>query len=284
MKRIQLWGLIWMVFAALLACEKRIELDIQQVPDSYVIDGLVTNQFKQHYVRIRKMVNFYDTGRTPDVMDARVVIRDNIGNVYDYSWSLDSKSYLSDVKFGGVVGRVYRMEVELDGHVFHAIDSMRPISDITRVTWAIDEREQQNPAKPGYFYQALLSTLEPQQTKDYYLFKIYRNDTIQRFDDNTGVFVTDDIAIGESIDNLPAPVYFAIDDWGKFDVFSLTPEAYKYYYDLQQILNNDGGMFGGIPANPVSNIVGDGGLGFFQVSAVSTDSVQIGDPDKEAKF
>jgi hypothetical protein len=43
-------------------------------------------------------------------------------------------------------------------------------------------------------------------------------------------------------------------------------------------------MFSGIPANPVNNIIGDGGLGFFQVSAVALDSVRIGDPDKTVKF
>jgi len=284
MTSVRNWIYVWLVLTGLWACEERIELDIEQVPDGYVIDGLLTNQFKQHYVRIKKMVDFYDTARTPDVKNARVVVLDNIGNVYDYSWSSDQGAYFSNVKFSGVVGSVYRMEVELDGLIFHAVDSMRPISDITEVTWTLDAYEEENPQKEGYFYQALLTTVEPQETKDYYLFKIYRNDTIQRFDDNSGVFVTDDIAIGEIIKNLPAPVYFAIDDWGKFETYSLTPEAFKYYFDLSQILNNDGGMFGGVPANPVSNIVGEGGLGFFQVSAVASDSVQIGDPDKEASF
>jgi hypothetical protein len=272
------------VLLALFACEERIELDVKQVPDTYVLDGLVTNRLERHYLRIKKAVDFYESGSSPDVEHAHVMVRDNAGNAYEYLWSTFERVYLSEMPFKGVVGRVYTLEVDVDEIVFYAVDSMRPISGISEVTWAIDPVEQQNPQKAGYFYQALLTTMEPQETKDYYLFKIYRNDTIQRFDDHTGVFVTDDVAIGEKIENFPAPVYYALDDWGKFEVYSLTPEAFRYYFDLSQILNNDGGMFSGIPANPVNNIIGDGGLGFFQVSAVALDSVRIGDPDKTVKF
>ena len=88
MTHIRNWIYVWLVLMGLWACEERIELDIEQVPDGFVIDGLLTNQFKQHYVRVKKMVDFYDTARTPDVKNARVVVLDNLGNVYDYLGAL----------------------------------------------------------------------------------------------------------------------------------------------------------------------------------------------------
>ncbi len=284
MKQVLKYVFLWLLAVGMVACEERIELDVAQVPEAYAIDGLVSNKYKKHYVRIKKAVDFYDAEPAPDVKDARVEVTDNAGNVYSYTWSETFKAYLSDVAFSGVVGRVYHLKAEVNERVFYASDSMRPISEITEVTWAIDPVEERNPMKNGYFYQAMLTTTEPQETVDFYLFNIYRNDSIKRFDDHTGVFVTDDIAIGERIENFPAPIYYAMDDWAKFEVYSLTPEAYEYYYGLSQLLNNDGGMFSSTPANPLNNIIGEGGLGFFQVSAIASDSVKIGDPQKKAYF
>ncbi len=284
MKRVLRNAIIWYLMAFTMACEEVVQLDVNQVPVAYSIDGVVTNKYRRHYVKIKKAVDFYNADPAPDVKDARVKVSDNEGNVYPYSWSETSHAYLSDIVFSGVVGNVYRLEVEIDGKAFYAADSMRPISEITKVTWAVDPVEEQDPQKEGYFYQALLTTTEPQETIDFYLFKIYRNDTIKRFDDHTGVFVTDDIAIGEKIVDFPAPVYYAMDDWAKFEVYSLTPEAFRYYFSLSQVLTNDGGMFSSTPANPQNNIVGEGGLGFFQVSAVASDSVKIGDESKRSGY
>lgn len=284
MKQVLKYILLWVVSAGFWACEERVTLDVGQVPEAYVIDGLISNRHIHQYVRIKKAVDFYDANPVPDVEDARVEVTDDYGNIYTYSWSKQHHAYLSDKVFMGIVGNKYHLRVEIEGKTFYAVDSMRPISEITKVTWAIDPVEQQDPEKKGYFYQALLTTTEPQDTKDFYLFKIYRNDTIQRFDDHTGVFVTDDVAIGEQIENFPAPVYYALGDWAKFEVYSLTPAAYNYYFGLSQLLNNDGGMFSSTPANPQGNISGPGGLGFFQVSALTSDSVKIGDPEKTAGY
>ena len=43
-------------------CTEVIELDIEQVQPVYVIEGMVTNQYDHHQVRITKSVGFYEEG------------------------------------------------------------------------------------------------------------------------------------------------------------------------------------------------------------------------------
>jgi hypothetical protein len=124
---------------------------------------------------------------------------------------------------------------------------------------------------------------EPKATEDFYLFKFYRNDTIERFDTNTGIFYSDDIGLGEEINDLSGPILYSEQDTARMEMFSLTPTAFKYYFDLDQLINSDGGMFSGIPANPASNIDGSDAIGFFQVSAISAEEIIVGDPETERR-
>jgi hypothetical protein len=112
---------------------------------------------------------------------------------------------------------------------------------------------------------------EPKETTDYYLFKFYRNDSLT-FTNPNDIYLLDDEALSESISGFPGPVYYAEKDTARMDMFSVTRNGYVYYSDLTNLLFNDGGLFGPVPANPRSNI-SNGALGFFQVSAVISTQV-----------
>ena len=63
------------------------------------------------------------------------------------------------------------------------------------------------------------------------------------------------------------------------EMYSITREAFIYYNDLFNLINNDGGMFTPPPANPRSN-VSNGALGYFQVSALDTASIIVTEPEE----
>ena len=69
---------------------------------------------------------------------------------------------------------------------------------------------------------------------------------------------------------MASPIYFAIGDTARVEMYSLSRGGYIFYDDLQGLLTNDGGgMFGSIPAGPRNNLT-NGALGFFQVSSLKS--------------
>ncbi|HMQ00510.1 MAG TPA: DUF4249 family protein, partial [Cyclobacteriaceae bacterium] len=83
-----------------------------------------------------------------------------------------------------------------------------------------------------------------------------------------------DTLLGENISGIASPVLFKQWDWARVEMYSLSRSGYLFYTDLRNLLNNDGGLFGSPPVNPRTNL-NNNALGFFQVSAVVKESIQI---------
>lgn len=262
----------------LSSCEKTVELDIDQTPQRIVIEGYVTDIASHNYVKVSKTNNFYSTGKTPRVTDATVMVEDSDGNIYHFvhydGQSEDSLGfYFPEVPLVGTPGKTYMLSVTTEGMTYTAEDQLLRLVPMEKLEYRVNEEEKEDPEDAGRFFEVLLFVKEPKETKDYYLFKCYRNDTIEYANENE-IYYSDDELIGEDIDGVPLPVFYAQDDLARVEVYSLTREAFIYYRDLQKLLTNDGGLFGTPPANPRTNISG-GALGFFQVSAIQAGEIVI---------
>lgn len=265
--------------AAFTGCDETIELDLEQTPHRVVVDGMIINENTAHYVKLSQSVDFYHEGKAPAVRGAEVVVSDSEGNVYPFLES-ESTAGLYTATFEGQVGSTYRLEVTLaDGEQLSAEDEMEEVMQVDRLDWILDENEKKNPLKTDYYYRIRIFGEEPAATKDYYLFKFFRNDSIQNFNSGTGVFFADDKLVGGYLDGLESPEYYKKGDEGRFEVYRISRDAFLFYNDLNNILNGDGGMSSPSPTNPRSNIVSSEGpgLGLFQVSAVNKTSIKVGE-------
>jgi hypothetical protein len=145
---------------------------------------------------------------------------------------------------------------------------------IDSLKYQVNEDQEEDPVDEGKIYELLMFAREPQDENNYYLFRFFRNDSLTFFND-TDIYYTDDEFLAEKIDGVPSPIYYAKNDVGKVEVFSLSRVGYVYFNDLWAILNNDGGgMFGPIPSSPRTNLT-NGALGFFQVSAVNVSEIKV---------
>lgn len=265
--------------AAFFSCTETIELDMEQTSPRVIVDGLITNEDTEHYVRLTESVGFYQEGQAPGVSGAVVEVIDNEGNVYNFT-EKETESGLYTSRFAGQIGNTYNLRVSLpDGTERLASDRMEPVMAIDRLEWQLDEDEQEDPAEEGFFYRILIYGEEPAATKDYYLFKFYRNDTVQNFDSGTGIFIADDELIGGYINGLESPEYYKAGDEARFEMYRISRDSYLFYNDLANILNGDGGMTSPSPVNPRSNIFSSEGveLGLFQVAAVNKTSIVVGE-------
>ncbi|HYF69873.1 MAG TPA: DUF4249 domain-containing protein [Ohtaekwangia sp.] len=262
----------------LTSCEKTVELDLEDSTPKIVIEGLVTDREGYQYVKVSRSAGFYATGKTPRVSDATVMIVDDQGNTFSFVHNPNSHAdsvgyYLPGTPFTGAIGRTYTLTVVADGQTYEGSDTMFRLTPIDKLEYRINEEEQEDPEDDGRFYELLLFVKEPQDTKDYYLFKSFRNGAIE-YQNDTDVYYADDELIGENIDGISLPLFYAADDVAKIEVQSLSRQAFVFYRDLSKLLNNDGGMFGTPPANPRTNL-SNGAVGFFQASAIQSAELVI---------
>lgn len=260
-----------------LSCEETVELDLDQTEPLYVIEGLITDRPQTQFVRVTRTVDFYADGGSTPIVNALVSVSDGIRTIeFDHNPSQLNGSegyYFSREPFAGEVGKTYSLRVEVNEEVFTAEDELFRVTDIDSLSVRINEDEFNDPDEPDYFYEILFYTTEPQETKDFYLFKFYRNDTLLLDDENDIYFSNDDL-LAEQISGIPTAGYYKRFDTGVVEMYSISNNAFIYYNDLTNLLNNDGGFFGPPPVNPRTNIKG-GAVGFFQTSAVVSDTIQI---------
>ena len=273
-------NIILSIFAAvvLCSCEKTVVLDLNQNTSRIIIEGQVTDQSGYQYVKVSRSSGFYQTGSSPRVEDATVLVSDDQGNeitfVHNPGGKVDSTGYyLPETPFKGSIGRHYKLSVIVDGQEYNGEDSLMPVTAIDSLGSQINTEEEDDPKDFGRFIEVLLYAKEPQQTTDYYLFKFYRNDSLKVYDD-TDIYFADDELLGENIDGVSSPIYFLPGDKARVEMYSITREAFVFYTDLQNLLNNDGGLFSQPPANSRTNL-SNGALGYFQASALTMKEIVI---------
>lgn len=260
------------IILLLWSCEETIEIDLDQAEPLVVIEGLITNEYRQHEIKISKTNSFTTNGQTPRVRGASVVVEDSEGSIYEFEEN-EPGVYRSKAAFAGQIGYTYSMSVEVEGQLFTASDELLPVSPIDSLTIQIDEEEALDPEEEGRFYDVLIFVEEPQETVDYYLIKFYRNGQVEN-EEGQIVWVFDDVALGPEIDNLPAPIYYALEDTARIEMYSLSKKAYRHFLELSYNIGNDGGMFSSPPANVGTNIEG-GAIGVFQVSGISVAEIRL---------
>jgi hypothetical protein len=256
----------------LTACEKTVVLDLKQTEPKVVVDALLTTDSTRHYVRLTRTVDFYNRNTPPAITDARVTVTDG-QTTWEYRHQADRPGrYLPDQPFAGRVGRFYRLRIETGGQVIEGGDELVRVADIDSIRFELDTDRLNNPnddetdEQKARVFSLLFYAREPQQTRDFYLLKQYRNG--KRIDNNgTQVLVSDDELIGEAIEGVELLDHYAPGDTAVVEMFSISRTAFVFYSDLTNVLINDGGMFSPIPADPRSNLTG-GALGLFQVSDV----------------
>ena len=278
----QLYKYILTVCAAALvfSCEETITIDTSTTDSKVVIEGLVTNVASGSYVKLSRSRNFYDNGQTARITDAQVTVNTSTGEqivfIHNPSGGTDSIGYyFPNPNFAGTVGTTYTLNVEVEGKTYTAAEEMQPVTTIDSLTSKIDEDEFDDPEEPGRHFAVFFFAKEPQDRADYYLFKFYRNGELL-LDWPTDIYIADDEALGETIDDVEIAGYFKEGDKAKVEMYSLTRNGFIFYSDLSTLLNNDGGMFSPPPANPRTNL-SNGAMGYFQVSAVDALEITVED-------
>ena len=260
-KFINITPMFFTTFLFLSSCIETIEPDLKSFEEKIVIEGLITNLPTPQYVKVTKAVPFYSDLKSLAVVDAIVVLSDDRGNRDTLDYTGDGRYETS--KITGVPGTQYYLLVTAEGKTYESSSVMNRLNPIDSAYSTYYEKADFLHEEDSYYVS--FSAKEPQDTRDFYLWKFYKNSEL--LNQKNDIMIASDELVQENISGMEAPFPYKLGDTAKVEMYSLTEDAFKFYSGLNTNLNNEGGFFSSPPSNPPSNIT-NGALGLFQTSAV----------------
>lgn len=236
----------------LASCTEEIEIDLNSSDPQIVIEGSVSTTGKS-VIKITESVNFDESNDFPRVQNAFVEISDNLGNSEILLES--SEGIYSTTSFGGVEGRTYSLNVQIDDK---SLESMSSVPNQVSFDSLI-VRKGSAPGFPGaqendLFYEVRVQYKDPADETNYYRFVEIVNNEITNsyvFDDrlNNGEFVTQPL-LNFARELVPGDVL-------QIEMQCIDESVYEYFKSFG---NTQGSS--ATPANPYTNIIGSE-LGYF---------------------
>jgi hypothetical protein len=282
----------------LVGCEDAIDLETETGPTLLVVDGWITNQPGPQTISLTWSKAYFDNGPASPVFDAEVVVTDDEGNTYPFTF-VRNKLYYQwtppvDTMRLGRVGHGYALRIRQGGEEYVATNQIKPVPAIDSLVY----REERFPIKPqkgpqeGYLAEFYARDFPG--VGDTYWIKPFKNGQPNGTDpSNISLAFDGAFSAGSPSDGLIfiLPLRQSITVNGLFkagekvgvELHSITPETYYFLIQVRQESAN-GGIFAVPPANIPTNIRnispnGKKALGFFGASAVSKSETTI-DPKK----
>lgn len=261
-----------LLLLVLSACEVPFDAELDTAEPTVVIEAVVNDvDTPAAKVRVSRTAPYLEPDTYRPIIDAVVVIEDNLGNVETLMQDSADAGLYTSAAVVGEVGRTYHLTVEADGQTFTSSAAMRANYDMDSV-WVVKD--------DAFFggdsvWQIWGAGQEPPGKGDFGLFQLYENGEIMTELDNW--FVQADDVLDANYIIFPAftqDVGEAEGNTYTMEVASLDKATYDYLSQVRDLMNGIGGAFSPIPTNPTNNING-GALGQFRVSSVTRISTTV---------
>jgi len=259
------YGLLFMAMVLLLvsACQKVIDLKLDNSAPQLVIEGNLTDQIGAQVVTISKSVSFSAADNFPPVSGATVSISDSTGIPNTLTETVPGTYVI--FPYQGFYGRTYTLTVKVNGITYKASSTMPLPVQLDSLTAKEDDLGKKDLRTIVVNYQ------DPPKVPNQYRFVL----TINQNEVNT-IFTNDDSFtdgryVREELFQTGTDIHHG--DTARVEMQCIDKNVYKYWFSLSQQQNNGPG--GGItPSNPPSNF-NNGALGYFSAHTVSNAAITI---------
>ena len=240
------------------SCEDVIELNLQNTEPVIVIEGSVTNQLENQFVRVSKTIDFTKANTFSGLKGAKISLSSSSGVKIDFLEVADG--LYKSPEFKGIPGNTYKLEVLVDGRVYSANSTMPMPVTPDSLRFKRLSFFGSTSIFPSVFYK------DPLGIQNQYRYVLKINNKAQedfvsedRFNDGNEV---SDLIINEGED-------IKLGDTIHVEMQSIDRNVFKYYFALKQIKGEGGPPVA--PANPKSNF-NNGALGIFSAHTKSSIS------------
>jgi hypothetical protein len=248
------------------ACQKVINVDLNDAEPRIVIEGLITDKPGPYKVLVSKSASYFNDTILPPVSGASVVITDDAG-ITDTLFEVTPGVYLTSLT-RGFPGRTYTLTVVSEGREYSGSSKM---SNHVRIDSLMVMRAQSD----AHFYAddsednlEIHCFFKDPKEKNYYRIKIFENDST---DAKRYRLFDDQYTNGEETELRIA--YASAGNTYRVQLLSIDKQTYDYYNMLGDLLYMNP-LFGSTPANPDNNL-SNGALGYFGTCAISTKILVI---------
>ena len=268
----------------LSACTEPYETELESGFIRFVVQGSINNELKAHQVVLTESADYFSNVPAKKITGANVSISDgeNTYNLHEVSDGL----YETDT-IAGEPGKTYTLNISSGGKSYEASCYLNYCPPIDSINFGYYDLSAYDIIDSSVY--VLLSALEPPTPDNYYMWNVYRNDTLET-DTINEVYFSDDFFInGAYMSDVEVGWVRKVEigDTITLEMLAITKEYYDYVYQLLSVTDWNMGPFGGPPANPNGNIIevnsndnnNDDPLGFFL--AYSTFSITKIIPEKE---
>jgi hypothetical protein len=263
------------------SCQEKINLNLKNSKIVRVaVEGRITDQLKEHSVRLTKTIGYLDNVKVPPLLDAKAyILEKNSGIKYDLSLSDSVNGVYHTPQFKGKIGETYSLFMDCSVGSFEASAKLDSVTKLDSIRY---EYEYSKLMKFGY-YKIFMSAYDP-PTKNYYRFYIYLNDTLVNYKVTNASYTDDQLFNGIYMAGIE--IYDIRQEWVKsktnrvrVEMLSISKDEYDFINDMMNEINGNGSIFSGPDANIRTNFKsttgGLDGLGLFAASSVSTLEMQL---------
>jgi hypothetical protein len=273
------------IFIFLLSsCTEPYETELESGFIRFVVQGSINNELKAHQVVLTESADYFSNVPAKKITGASVSISDgeNTYSLHEISDGL----YETDT-IAGEPGKTYTLNISSGGKSYEASCYLNYCPPIDSINFGYYDLSAYDIVDSSVY--VLLSAFEPPTPDNYYMWNVYRNDTLET-DTINEVYFSDDFFInGAYMSDVEVGWVRKVEigDTITLEMLAITKEYYDYVYQLLSVTDWNMGPFGGPPANPNGNIFevidndnnNDDPLGFFL--AYSTFSITKIIPEKE---
>lgn len=254
-------NIIGLVFFTVIfsACEKVIELKLDEAAPVIVIDGSLSDQVENQVVRVSRTYSFTESNRFNGVGGAKLVLKSSSGNTYNYTEV--SPGVYQTSRLRGRPNVTYTLQVTVDGQTYTANSTMPQRVALDSLSF----KEFSFFGTTNTYVAANFNDPVGIQNQYRYILKAkskIEEDVVSedRFNDGNNVsnvifYELDDLVSGDAID---------------VELQCIDRNVYRYFFSLSQISGNGGPPVA--PANPPSNF-NNGALGVFNAYTSSKRTV-----------
>jgi hypothetical protein len=279
--------LLILITVILSACSEVIDFDLNDQENSrLVVEGNITDQTKEHTVKLTRTSSYYENEPAPKETGANVTISDGVSlhTLTETSPGI----YQTASNYKGEIGKTYTLDITTTNNDFYTASStLTSVSHIDTILVDLQEGMKGGGGDEDEDSEFVLALKhygpEPATTGNNYMWLVTLND-INKTETVTDItFVTDEFVNGNYIADFNIHE-IDVEEVPLVDTLRLNVELHsisREYHDFLLAIfletEYNGTLFSGPPANIPSNI-SNGALGFFRASAVYSKYIEIENP------